>query len=198
MRRFDPVAKLSVARHLTEHMTRRVAIATLMLLTACQGTGLGPVQVIGPTRSINGSYELESLTVGEMAFDGSTGRRVTINLNAVDRTDMTGTGPCNDFFGDWSHVDLIFEISNWATTKLACVDEQASFFESSLFDALMTVNRAEVDLDQSPARLVMTGPGITIVWAEVTPPDVQPAVPPLFPGSTTPTPGETTPPDPSA
>lgn len=102
---------------------------------------------------------------------------------------MTGTGPCNDFFGSWSHTEGRLVIADWQTTDLDCPHEQAIAVEAALFEALGSGLEGTVDLDQTPARLVMTGEDIIIVWMEVPPPETQPTQPAPFMGTTTSTPG---------
>jgi hypothetical protein len=144
-------------------------------------------------RSINGFYDLESMSVGGVELDVAVGIPVTLNLNAVDRTDMTGTGPCNEFFGEWSHSGGRLAITDWQTTDLDCPTEEAVHLETALFEVLGQRPFAEVDLDQTPPRLVMTGPDVTLVWIEVPTPEEQPTRP--APPDVTPTsiPGQTDP-----
>lgn len=156
-----------------------------MVVVSCTEGVSDPLIQLGPTRSINGSYALESLVVNDVQLDIDAGRPVTLNLNAVDRTDVTGTGPCNDFFGGWSPGDGKLTITEWVTTDFDCPTREAIAVESALFDALTQPIEANVDLDQTPARLVMTGDNTSIIWAETMPPRTQPTNPPPFEGTTT-------------
>jgi heat shock protein HslJ len=149
---------------------------------------------LGTTRSINGSYVLESLTIDGVELDIDVGLPVTLNLNAVDRTDMTGTGPCNDFSGSWAHDDGRLVVTNWVATERDCPDADALAVEVALFEALAQPIQTTLDLDQTPARLLMSGEDASIVWSETTPPETQPTISRPFSGSTTTIPGRSDPP----
>jgi heat shock protein HslJ len=134
------------------------------------------------------------LTIDGVELDIDVGLPVTLNLNAVDRTDMTGTGPCNDFSGGWSHDDGRLVVTNWAATERDCPSAGALAVEVALFEALAQPIQTTIDLDQSPARLVMNDEDTSIVWTETTPPDTQPTISPPFDGTTTTIPGPSDPP----
>ena len=160
-------------------MLRRLAIVCISL------TMVSCYMQLETVRSINGSYVLETFSVRGTELDVSSGRQVTLNLNAVDRTDMTGTGPCNEFFAEWSHTAGRLHLTNWQTTDLDCPNEQANELEMALFEALLEALEAKVDLGQSPARLVLSGDGISVIWVERPPPATQPTRPPAQTATTT-------------
>lgn len=175
---------------------RRTALLLgLLVVVSCAEGVAGPLIVTGSTRSINGSYILEALVVNDQQLDIHSGRSVTLNLNAVDRTDVTGTGPCNDFFASWSHSDGILMLADWVTTDLDCPTRDAIDVEATLFEALMQPLETTIDLDQTPVRLIMTVGDTTIIWSETTPAVTQPSTPPPFDGTTTTIPGGSDPGD---
>lgn len=158
-------------------------------MVSCADGATGPLIQLERTRSINGSYVIESLTVDGVELDVDSGRPITLNLNAVDRTDVNGNGPCNDFFGGCSHHQGKLVITGWATTDLERPSREAIQVETALFEALKEPIDTTIDLDQTPPQLIMTDEDATIIWTETTPPESQPTIPHPFDRTTTTVPG---------
>lgn len=123
-------------------MTRMNASLVLTaVLGLCAGVPAGADAVPSEYRAIE--WKLVAIDGKPFEADGK------IDLNEPGK--ISGQGPCNRFFGDYSGVLPQFRPGNLASTRMACPDLAA---ESAMLSALGAMTRAEVT---GPVSLRLTG-----------------------------------------
>lgn len=149
-------------------------VAVVAVLAACGGTddgatssttaGDGAPEEGGADDAVLGrTWVLDALTVDGEDATAEGGSVPTVSFTAEG--EVSGSGPCNQYFGSYVRDGESVEIAGLGWTEMACLDQSVMEAETAFFDALATVTTmAVVD-----GRLVLDGPGARFEWVEAAP-----------------------------
>ena len=130
-------------------MRRLALIAVVALgLTACLGNDFAA--------SIEGSWTLETGTWDGQPIPTVASHPITIEFEGDE---LGGTAACNSYGGHWQTNEGTFQITELASTEMACMPSAVMDSETAYLTALTNVETVEVvdgDLVMTGSRTEMT------------------------------------------
>ena len=140
------------------------AFAVSLMVAACTPAGSPSSSVAGPIE-LTGDWQLASGAVDDVPFPMPAGAEVTLTVKG---TMIGGRAACNHYGGDLVvDADGTPRFNVTSMTEMAC--EEPAMAAESAFLAVMSRIRG---VDRDGDRLMLTGPGVELVFDRLPPPPV--------------------------
>jgi len=141
-------------------MISRRGAATVALALTLVGCGGSADQLTGTT------WVLEPWSIARLGIEVPAGTIVDVRF---DGAELGGTAACNHYGGGYEAGRGSLDLGDLAVTQMACVDASLMTLESVYLEAFSKVESWKVQDVDGFTKLTLTGSGVELRYAAVTP-----------------------------